>query len=173
MARFFEELNKLSEAIVELPFVTLKHLAGVGGEEELHKSGWKAYDALVRFVNAATDETYASPAFGYAAGRSMETALKWQRLNSAISNAFFSALWPAMGLPTVADLNELRAQVSALHDELADARLEALEARAHQAKARPAKYPASETGPAAWNGWIPLAAAPFAAKGGRKDGPAN
>ncbi len=171
-AIFFEELSRLGETIVELPFAALRRLAGVDRKEQLQQTAWKTYDALVRFANVATDETYASPVFGAAVGRSMDTALKWQRLNSAVVGAFFAALWPAVGLPSASHLTELRAEVGALRDELAVARLEALEARAALPQPRPEEHPADETAAAIWNGWIPLAA-PFAPKGGRKDGRAN
>jgi hypothetical protein len=171
-ANYFEELSKLGETMVELQFAALRRLAGLDGDQELQQTTWKAYDAAVRFANVATDELYVSPVFGAAVGRTMDTALKWQRLNSAVAGAFFAALWPAVGLPTAAELTELRSEVGALRDELTSARLEAFEARAALSQTRPEEQPADESMAAIWHGWIPLAP-PFAPRGVRKDGRAN
>jgi len=171
-ANFFEELSKLGETMVELQFAALRRVAGLDGDRDIQQTTWKAYDATVRFANVVTDELCVSPVFGAAVGRTMESALKWQRLNSAVSGAFFAALWPTVGLPTAAELTELRSEVGALREELTTARLEALEARAALPQPRPEEEPADESLAAIWHGWIPLAP-PFASKEARKDGRAN
>jgi regulator of protease activity HflC (stomatin/prohibitin superfamily) len=74
-----------------------------------------------------------------------------------------------VGLPSAAELTELRAEVGALRDDLAEARLEAEEARAAEIE-----LPAGERDAliAMWNGgWSP-AAVPFVRKRG-EDVPAN
>lgn len=171
-AKFFEQLAKLGEAMVEMPFAAARSVMAQNrqdAEQELQQAGWKAYDAWVRLFNEAANAIYASPEIGASVGRSMEASLKWQRLGSAVTEAFFAAVWPAVGLPTATELTELRAEVGALRDDLAMARLEGEEARA--AGMHPAEHQASDALTAMWNGgWIP--AAPFAAKRD-EDAPAN
>lgn len=173
MTKFFEELTRLSEAMVELPFAAARRLARPDGEREAQQAGWKTYDAWVRVINAATDALYGSAAFGAATGRSMESALKFQRISSATAGAFFGALWPAIGLPTAVELTDLRAEVRALRDEVATARLEAAEARAAESMLRPAaEHPTNEALAAMWDGWI-SPAAQYANGGESSDASAN
>jgi hypothetical protein len=177
--KFFEQLNKLSEAMVEIPFVAVRSMlvqdredCELGGGQELQEAGWKAYDAWVQLLNEFANGFYASPEVGDSMGRSMEASLKWQRLGSAITGAFFAALWPALGLPSAAELTELRAEVGALRDDLAMARLEAEEARAAQIEVPATERQVGDPLGAMWNGgWIP-ATAPFVRKRG-DDAPAN
>lgn len=171
-ATFFERFAKLNEAMIAMPLKAAGRLLDPDGERGFQQAGWKAYDAWVRLVNATTDEIYASPAFGASIGRTMEAALKWQRLGSAITGAFFAALWPAVGLPAAAELTELRAEMRALRDEVAAARLDAEEARAAETALRPsAEHPANDALAAMWNGWI--REAPFVSAEASKDAPAN
>jgi hypothetical protein len=172
-AKFFQELARLGEAMVELPFAAVRRLAEPDGERKVQEAGWRAYDAWVRLMNAATDDLYGDAAFGAATGRSMEGALRWQRMSSAMAGAFFGTLWPAVGLPTAAELTELRAEVRALRDEAGAARLEAAEARAAEFAPRlAAEHPANDSLAAMWDGWVPPAA-PFSVGKERTDGPAN
>jgi hypothetical protein len=181
--KFFEQWTKLGEAMVEMPFVAARSMFAQdrdsqkrnsqdrerSGEQDLQQAGWKAYDAWVQLLNESANGLYNSPAVGSSVGRSMEASLKWQRLGSAMTGAFFAALWPAVGLPSAAELTELRAEVGALRDDLAEARLEAEEARAAEIE-----LPAGERDAliAMWNGgWSP-AAVPFVRKRG-EDVPAN
>jgi outer membrane protein TolC len=70
----------------------------------------------------------------------------------------FAALWPAVGLPSAAELTELRAEVGALRDDLAEARLEAEEARAAELELPVGERQAGEALTAMWNGgWSPAA----------------
>src|SRR5271154_6680625 len=101
----------------------------------------------------------------------MEASLKWQRLGSAMTGAFFAALWPAVGLPSAAELTELRAEVGALRDDLAAARLEAEEGRAAGIDVRAGERQVDDQLTRMWNGgWAPTPA-PFVSEGG-KDAPA-
>src|SRR5260370_7351155 len=94
------------------------------GEEDLQKARWRAYDAWVQLLNESANGLYNSPEVGSSVGRSMEASLKWQRLGSAMTGAFFAALWPTVGLPSAAELTELRAAVGALRDNPAETRLQ-------------------------------------------------
>jgi hypothetical protein len=174
--KFFEQWVKLGAAMVEVPFVAARSMfAGArerAGEQDLQKAGWKAYDAWVQLLNESTNGLYDSPAVGSSVGRSMEASLKWQRLGSAMTGAFFAALWPAVGLPSAAELTELRAEVGALRDDLAEARLEAAEARAAEMELPAGESQAGDALAAMWDGgWNP-AAVPFVRKRG-DDAPAN
>ncbi|HVB78879.1 MAG TPA: hypothetical protein VNE82_02890 [Candidatus Binataceae bacterium] len=175
--KFFEQLNKLSAAMVEMPFVAARSVFAqnseqANGEQELQQAGWKAYDAWVRLLSESANGLYASPEVGASVGRSMDASLKWQRLGSAMTGAFFAALWPALGLPSAAELTELRAEVGALRDDLAEARLEAEEARAAEVAAPAGEHQERDLLTAMWNGgWTP-ATAPFVRKRG-EDAPAN
>ena len=171
--KFFEQLGKLGEAMVEMQFVAVRSMlpqdGEASGEQDLQKARWKAYDAWVQLLNESANGLYNSPEVGSSVGRSMEASLKWQRVGSAMTGAFFAALWPTVGLPSAAELTELRAEVGALRDDLAEARLEAEEARAAEIE-----MPAGERDAliAMWNGgWSP-AAVPFVRKRG-EDVPAN
>ena len=174
--KFFEELNKFSEAMVELPFAAVNGVLGRdgerSGEQDLQQARWKAYDAWVRLLNESANGLYASPEVGSSVGRAMEASLKWQRLGSAMAGAFFAALWPAIGLPSAAELTELRAEVGGLRDDLAMARLEAEEARAAVVALPADERRTNDALAAMWNGaWQPDKA-PFVRKGG-EDAPAN
>jgi hypothetical protein len=182
--KFFEQLGKLGEAMVEMPFVAARSMFAQdrerGGEQDLkqdfqkdlQQAGWKAYDAWVQLLNESANGLYASPEVGSSVGRSMEASLKWQRLGSAMTGAFFAALWPAVGLPSAAELTELRAEVGALRDDLAVARLEAEEARAAEIEAPAGERQVGDALTAMWNGgWSP-ATVPFERKRG-EDAPAN
>lgn len=182
--KFFEQLSKFSEAMVEMPFVAARSMLMQdrerGGEQDierdlqkdLQQAGWKAYDAWVQLLNESANGLYSSPEVGASVGRSMEALLRWQRLGSAMTGAFFAALWPAVGLPSAAELTELRAEVGALRDDLAVARLEAQEARAAEVEVPVGEHPVGDPLTAMWNGgWSP-ATLPFVRKRG-EDAPAN
>src|SRR5512146_1150151 len=113
--KFFELWGKFSEAMVEMPFVAARSMLSKDAESDRQQqAGWKAYDAWVELLNESVNGLYASPEVGSSVGRSMEASLRWQRLGSAMTEAFFAALWPAIGLPSAAELTELRAEVGAL-----------------------------------------------------------
>jgi hypothetical protein len=174
--KFFEQFGKFSEAVLEIPFTAVESMVarerGRDGEQKLQQAGWKAYDAWVQLLNESANGLYASPEVGSSVGRSMEASLKLQRLGSATASAFFAALWPAVGLPSAAELTELRAEVGALRDDLAAARLESVEAQAAEVEVVSSDRQVDDQLTAMWNGgWSP-AARPFAPERG-KDAPAN
>ena len=174
--KFFEQLSKFNQAMLEIPLVAARSLVapegGQNGEQQLQQAGWKAYDAWVQLVDGSANGLYASPEVGASVGRSMEASLKWQRVGSAMAGAFFAALWPAVGLPSAAELTDLRAEVGALRDDLAAARLEAEEARAAEIDLPADEPKVNEKLTAMWNGgWTPEVA-PFVRKRG-EDAPAN
>jgi polyhydroxyalkanoate synthase subunit PhaC len=97
-----------------LPLALQKALLGLNNGRELQEAAWATYDTLIRLANEFTDRAYGDPLFGAAAARWMEMALKWQRFGSTLASAFFAALWPAVGLPTSAELAELRTEIRKL-----------------------------------------------------------
>lgn len=118
-SRLMEELAKFWEAVlVELPLAAGMELIGQADENNLRDAGWKAYDAWVRVSNEATNQIYSNPAVGEVSARLTETALRTQQAGSAVASAFFGNLWPAIGLPTAAEIQALRTEVSALRDEI-------------------------------------------------------
>ena len=70
--KFFEQWNKFSEAMIEMPFVAVKSLFAQNGEgrsradapDGSQQAGWKAYDAWVQLLNESANGLYASPAVG-------------------------------------------------------------------------------------------------------------
>jgi|SRR5690242_5836647 hypothetical protein len=177
--KFFEQLNKFSEALIEMPFVVVRSFVDEHhGEREsdlqkdAQQAGWKVYDAWVQLLNESANGLYASPDVGNSVGRSMEASLRWQRLGSAMAGAFYAALWPALGLPSAAELTELRAEVGALRDDLAAARLEAEEVRAAAIELPVGERQVGDPLTVMWNGGWASARAPFERKRG-DDAPAN
>lgn len=127
-----QELTTLGEAMIELPFTAARCFVDPSREREVQEVGWKAYDACIRVMNTATHQLYADPAFCSATGQTMQDGMRWHRMVSAGTGAFFGALWPAVGLPTAAEVTTLRAELRAMRSELSALRLEAEEARAAQ-----------------------------------------
>jgi hypothetical protein len=124
-SQFTDELLKLAQALMpEPPSGAIKRIVEKGIDRELHEVGWKAYDKVVELANNATNRLYSSPAVGQVLGTAIDTMLRWQRFNAAVAGAFFSALWPTVGLPTASDVDAMRSDVRALRDELREAAAE-------------------------------------------------
>lgn len=94
-------------AFFELPLAGAKWGWGVGKEQEVAEAAWKGYDAWVRLANAQVNDLYRDPLVGDLAGRFLDTSLRWQRFGSALADAFFAGLWPAVGLPTATAMQAL------------------------------------------------------------------
>jgi hypothetical protein len=125
-SQFTDELLKLAQALMpEPPSGAIKCIAEKGiDRRELQEVGWKAYDKFVETANNATNHLYSSPVVGKALGTAIDTMLRVQRFNAAVAGAFFSALWPTVGLPTATDVEAMRNDVRALRDELREAAAE-------------------------------------------------
>lgn len=167
-----EDMGKLFEALwVELPKAAVKRL--VAGEDKgtVSEAGWKAYDSWIRLTNDASNRMYANPTFGALAGRGIQAGLQATRVIDAMASAIFGNLWPAIGLPTGADVQALRAEVKAVREELRAVR-DQLTVETEESDVTPYQPSrGAETGDAAaaviWNGYKP---APKRAsrKGGKK-----
>ena len=105
----------------DLPMAAAGRITGRVDEKSLSAAGWKAYEAWVNLANEAANRLYANPAFGRATGSTFETVLRLQRVGDALTSAFFANLWPAVGLPTQAQINTLRDEVIALREQVAHA----------------------------------------------------
>jgi hypothetical protein len=123
---FSDEILKLAQCLMpEPPTAKVKRIAADiadrGIDRQLHEIGWKAYDTVVGAANSATNRIYTSPAVGQVLGGAIDIVLRWQRLNAALAGAFFSALWPAVGLPAATEVEALRREVRAMREEVRDA----------------------------------------------------
>jgi hypothetical protein len=124
---FSDEILKLAQCLMpEPPTAKVKRMvAGIvadkGIDRQLHEMGWKAYDTVIGAANNVTNRAFTSPAVGQVLGGAIDIMLRWQRLNAAVAGAFFSALWPAVGLPSATELEAVRRDVRAMREELRDA----------------------------------------------------
>ena len=114
-----EDLGTVNKTLwLDLPLARAKWGLGIGSERETLAAAWKGYDASMRLATAAIDNLYRTPLFGEILARSLDSALRWQRLSNALAGAFFTGLWQVVGLPTTAETHALRAEVQALREEL-------------------------------------------------------
>ena len=127
-SQFTDELLKLAQALMpEPPSGATKRIVDKvekGVDRELHEVVWKGYDKVVEVANNATNRLYSSAAVGQVLGTAIDAMLRWQRFNSAVAGAFFSALWPTVGLLTATGVEAMRNDVRALRDELREAAAE-------------------------------------------------
>ncbi len=123
---FTDEMLKLAQTLMpEPPTAKVKRMvAGIadkGIDRQLHEIGWKAYDTVVGASNNVTNRVLTSPAVGQVLGGAIDAVLRWQRFNAAVAGAFFSALWPAVGLPSANEVEAIRSDVRSMREELRDA----------------------------------------------------
>jgi hypothetical protein len=123
---FSDEMLKLAQCLMpEPPSDKVKLVGGAIVDKkidrQIHEIGWKAYDSVVGAANNATNRIFTSPPVGQVLGGAIDVMLRWQRLNVALAGAFFSALWPAVGLPSATEVEGLRREVRAMREEIRDA----------------------------------------------------
>jgi len=123
---FSDEILKLAQCVMpEPPTAKVKrmvaNIAGTGIDRQLHELGWKAYDTVIGAANNTTNRVFTSPAVGQVLGGAIDVMLRYQRFNAALAGAFFSALWPAVGLPSATEVEAIRGEVRAMRDEIRDA----------------------------------------------------
>jgi len=118
-------------ALIDLPAAVTLRAFKAETDGELYKAGWKAYEAATGVVTDLTNRAYANRSVARVGARVIENGLKTQRVVDAFAGAFFSALWPSLGLPMASDIEALRRDVKALREEV---RIAAYEREAaHQA----------------------------------------
>jgi hypothetical protein len=106
-------------AMIDLPISAVARLFNSpGSDKELWTAGWKAYDASVVIATELTNRVYISPRVGRVAGRAMDVSLRLQRLADAASGAFFSALWPALGLASTSEIRRLGEKIDSLREQI-------------------------------------------------------
>src|SRR6202046_2638301 len=122
---FSDEILRLAQCLMPEPPTSkvkrmVANIADKGIDRQLHELGWKAYDTVIGAANNATNRVFTSPAVSQVLGGAIDIMLRWQRLNAAVAGAFFSALWPAVGLPSSTEVEGLRSDVRAMREELRD-----------------------------------------------------
>jgi hypothetical protein len=75
-------------------------------------------------VTELTNRAYANRSIAKVGARMIENTMKTQRVMDAVAGAFFSALWPSVGLPTASDIEALRRDVKSLREEIRTAEYE-------------------------------------------------
>src|ERR1700693_3455764 len=123
---FSDEILKLAQCLMpEPPTSKVKRMGAditnKGIDRQLHELGWKAYDTVIGAANSATNSVFTSPTVGNVIGGAIDIMLRSQRFNVAVAGAFFTALWPAVGLPSATEVESIRRDVRVMREELRDA----------------------------------------------------
>jgi hypothetical protein len=123
---FSDETLKLAQCLMPEPPTSkvkrmVANIADKGIDRQLHELGWKAYDTVIGAANTATNRAFTSPTVGNVLGGAIDIMLRYQRFNVAVAGAFFSALWPAVGLPSATEVESIRGEMRAMREELRDA----------------------------------------------------
>src|ERR1700724_2880754 len=123
---FSDEILKLAQCLMpEPPTSKVKRMVAditnKGIDRQIHELGWKAYDTVIGVANNATNRVFTSPTVGNVLGGAIGIMLRYQRFNAARAGAFFSALWPAVGLPSATEVESIRNDVRAMREEMRDA----------------------------------------------------
>jgi hypothetical protein len=105
-------------ALIDLPAAVTLRAFKAETDSDLYKAGWKAYEAAAGVATDLTNRAYANRSVTKFSARMIENSLKTQRFVDALSGAFFSALWPSLGLPMASDIEALRRDVKALREEV-------------------------------------------------------
>jgi len=109
-----EFLAAYTALYVELPFAGLRMGLGMSEEKEATEAAWKSYDATVKLTSTAIDDMYRNPSMGEMTASTLDSLLRWQRANTALTGAFFTGMWKAMSLPTAGEIQTLREEVRTL-----------------------------------------------------------
>ncbi len=123
---FSDEMLKLAQCLMPEPPTSkvkrmVANITDKGIDRQIHELGWKAYDTVIGAANSATNRVFTSPTVGNVLGGAIDILLRYQRFNAAVAGAFFSALWPAVGLPSATEVESIRNDVRAMREDLRDA----------------------------------------------------
>ena len=129
---FSDEILKLAQCL--MPVAPTKKVKDVIDKAEIETRlaeaslsdvAWRAYDSVVGLTKVTTNGLFTNATVGQVLGTSIDMMLRWQRFNTAVAGAFFTALWPAVGLPTGSEVAQVRADIRGLREELRTAVIEA------------------------------------------------
>jgi len=123
---FSDEMLKLAQCLMPEPPTSkvkrmVANITDKGIDRQLHELGWKAYDTVIGAATSATNTVFTSPTVGNVLGGAIDIMLRYQRFNAAVAGAFFTALWPAVDLPSATEVESIRGEVRAMREELRDA----------------------------------------------------
>jgi uncharacterized protein YbjT (DUF2867 family) len=126
-ASFSDEMLKLAQCLMPVPpTAKVKRLIDRSAvEAKLSEVAWKTYDSIVGLAAQTTNRVLSNQGVGNVLGTSLDLMLRWQRFNSAVAGAMFSAVWPAVGLPTGSEVAAVRADIRGLREDLRAALAEA------------------------------------------------
>lgn len=124
---FPDEILKLAQCLMPVaPSAKVKQVIDSANvETNLSEVAWKAYDSVVGLTKVTTNGLFTNATVGQVLGTSIDIMLRWQRFNTAVAGAFFTALWPAVGLPTGSEVAAVRSDIRGLREELRAAVIEA------------------------------------------------
>src|SRR5579864_2739088 len=129
---FSDEILKLAQCLMPVaPTKKVKEVVDRAeiearlAEASLSDVAWRAYDSVVGLTKVTTDGLFTNETVGKVLGTSIDLMLRWQRFNNAVAAAWFNALWPAVGLPTAVEVEQVRADIRGLREELRSAVIEA------------------------------------------------
>ena len=111
-------------ALIDLPAAVTLRAFKSETDNELYQAGWKAYEAATGIVTDLTNRAYVNRSITRIGARMLENGMKTQRVVDAFAGAFFSALWPSLGLPMASDIEALRRDVKSLREEIRTAEYE-------------------------------------------------
>jgi hypothetical protein len=133
-AEFKSGLLALTEvALIDLPAAVTLRAFKAETDGEFRQAGWKAYEAATGIVTDLTNRAYANRSIARVGARLLENTMKTQRVVDAFAGAFFSALWPSLGLPMASDIEALRRDVKSLREEIRTAEYERSSLAQHEA----------------------------------------
>ena len=104
--------------LIDLPAAVTLRAFKAETNGDLHQAGWKAYEAATGIVTDLTNRAYANKSIAKVGARILENTMRTQRVVDAMAGAFFSALWPSIGLPMASDIEALRRDVKSLREEV-------------------------------------------------------
>src|SRR3984893_14987867 len=115
---FSDEMLKLAQCLMPEPPTSkvkrmVANITDKGIDRQLHELGWKAYDTVFGAANSPNDTVFTRSTVGNVLGGAIDIMLRYQRFNAAVAGAFFSALWPAVGLPSATEVEAMRGEVRA------------------------------------------------------------
>jgi hypothetical protein len=111
-------MNLAEALLIDVPAAATLRLFRHADDNQVYMAGWKAYDAATAIAGELTNRAYGNKTVGRVAGRALDRVLSAQRFADATAGAFFSVLWPNVGLPTATDVEALRQEIKKLREEV-------------------------------------------------------